>query len=40
MEIVPPVHAGPMPSAFSYVSEVPVGGAIVFVTDVERFEKM
>ena len=40
MEIVPPVHAGPMPSALSYVSEVPVGGAIVFVTDVERFEKM
>ena len=40
MEIVPPVHAGPMPAALSYVTEVPVGGAIVFVTDVERFEKM
>ncbi len=40
MEIVPPVHASPMPVAFSYLTEVPVGGAIVFVSDIKRFEKM
>ena len=40
MEIVPPVHASPVPVALSCLTEVPVGGAIVFVSDIERFEKM
>ncbi len=39
-EVVPSVIASPLPAAFSYMTEVTVGGAIVFVTDVVRFEKM
>ncbi|MBQ8658725.1 MAG: cyclic-di-AMP receptor [Clostridia bacterium] len=39
-EVVPSVIASPIPTAFSYMTEVTVGGAIVFVTDVVRFEKM
>lgn len=40
MEMVPSVIAAPIPAALSYMTEVPVGGATVFVTDVVRFEKM
>ena len=39
-QVVPSVVAAPLPTAFSYMTEVTVGGAIVFVTDVVRFEKM
>jgi uncharacterized protein YaaQ len=39
-EVVPSVISSPLPTAFSYMTEVTVGGAIVFVTDVVRFEKM
>ena len=39
MEPIPaPVNAG-VPAFGYYKTEVPVGGATVFVTDVERFEK-
>ena len=40
MEIVPSVVNSAIPTFGYYKTEVPVGGATVFVTDVERFEKM
>ena len=40
MEVVPSVVNSSMPTFGYYKTEVPVGGATVFVTDVERFEKM
>lgn len=39
-EMVSAVTASPLPAALAYMTEVTVGGAIVFVTDVVRFEKM
>ena len=39
-EKVSAVTASPMPAALAYMTEVTVGGAIVFVMDVVRFEKM
>lgn len=40
MEAIPPVISASGPSFGYYKTEIPVGGATVFVTDVERFEKM
>ena len=40
MEAVPPVVNANVPAFGYYKTEIPVGGATVFVTDVERFEKM
>lgn len=40
MEVVPSVVNSAIPTFGYYKTEVPVGGATVFVTDVERFEKM
>ena len=40
MEPVPAVVTAGMPTFGYYKTEVLVGGATVFVTDVERFEKM
>lgn len=40
LEKAPTMMTTAMPMAVSHVAEVSVGGAIVFVTDVERFEKM
>lgn len=40
MEVVPSVVSANMPTFGYYKTEVPVGGATVFVSDVERFEKM
>ena len=39
-EKVVPLSGSPVPSTLAYMTEVTVGGAIVFVTDVVRFEKM
>ncbi len=40
MEVVPSVVNAGMPVFGYYQTEVPVGGATVFVSPVERFEKM
>ena len=40
MEVIPSVVSAHMPTFGYYKTEVPVGGATVFVSDVERFEKM
>ncbi|MBQ8374021.1 MAG: cyclic-di-AMP receptor [Clostridia bacterium] len=40
MEKVPAMMTTAMPMAVPHTAEVAVGGAIVFVTDVVRFEKM
>lgn len=40
MEPIPAVVSTGMPTFGYYKTEVMVGGATVFVTDVERFEKM
>ncbi len=40
MEVVPSVVNANLPTFGYYKTEVPVGGATVFVTNIERFEKM
>ena len=40
MEAIPSVVSASMPTFGYYKTEIPVGGATVFVTDVERYEKM
>ncbi len=40
MEAVPSVVSAGMPTFGYYKTEVPVGGATIFVSDVTRFEKM
>lgn len=40
MEAIPASVTPDFPSGYANVTEIPVGGAIVFVTDVVKFEKM